>query len=199
MDYFHRFADFIQRAAEQGGGIGLLLVAFFDSSFLTLPELADILVVTLSIRDPDHWLYYAVMTSTGSIAGCYTLYWVGRKGGEALVRRGIHERHIDRGLDWFRRYGALVLIVPAMMPPPMPFKLFVLLAGASGLRSRPFVVAVVVGRGLRYGGLAWLARRYGEGVFRFLQRNAYGVLWPAALLIVVAVGLWWFRRSRKRT
>jgi len=197
--FFHQIVAGIEHLAESWGAPGLAAIAFVDSSFFTLPEVADFLVVIYTIREPDKWLYFAAMTTLGSTVGCYALFILGRKGGEALVRRGFHERHIDRVLDWFRRHGALVLIVPAILPPPMPLKLFVLLAGVCGLRSGPFIIAVIVGRGLRYGGEAWLARKYGDEAARFMQERVPGLFWPT-LLTIVAVGvIWWaWRRFRRR-
>jgi len=200
----HRLSEFMQRVAsavehmaEQWGAPGLAAVAFFDSSFLTLPEVADLLVVIFTIRDPSQWFYFAAMTTMGSVAGCYALYMVGRKGGEAMVRRGFHERHIDRTLEWFRRHGAPLLIVPAMLPPPMPFKLFVLLAGVSGVRAWPFLAAIVLGRGVRYGGEAYLARWYGEDTLRFMRQHATEFFWPVVgIVALIAIGWWlWDRRG----
>ncbi len=196
--FFHHLVNGIEHVAESWGAPGLAAIAFIDSSFFTLPEVADFLVVIYTIRDPDQWLYFAAMTTLGSAVGCYALFILGRKGGEALVRRGFHERHVDRVLDWFRRHGALVLIIPAILPPPMPLKLFVLLAGVCGLRSVPFLVAVVVGRMFRYGGEAWLARKYGEGAARFMQERATGFFWPMVGGIVAIALVWWlWRRFRK--
>jgi membrane protein YqaA with SNARE-associated domain len=195
-EFMHQLAGASQHIAEQLGGPGLLLIAFVDSSFITLPEVADLLVVVFTIREPDRWLYWAAMTTIGSTAGCYVLYALARAGGHAMVRRGFHERHIDWGLEWFRRHGALVLILPALLPPPMPFKVFVLLAGIAGIRTWPFMVAILVGRGIRYGGEAWLARRYGEAVFEFIKRDASRLVWPAvAVAAVIALVWWWYRRS----
>jgi membrane protein YqaA with SNARE-associated domain len=200
----HRLSEFMQRVAsavehmaEQWGAPGLAVVAFFDSSFLTLPEVADLLVVIFTIRDPSQWFYFAAMTTLGSVAGCYALYTVGRKGGEAMVRRGFHERHIDRTLEWFRRHGAPLLIVPALLPPPMPFTLFVLLAGVSGVRTWPFLAAIVLGRGVRYGGEAYLARWYGEDTLRFMRQHAMEFFWPVVgIVVLVAIGWWlWDRRG----
>jgi membrane protein YqaA with SNARE-associated domain len=194
-ELMHQLAGAAQAFAEQFGGMGLLAIAFVDSSFVTLPEVADILVVVFTIRDPEGWLYWAAMTTIGSTLGCWVLYAIARAGGRAMVKRGFHERHIDRGLAWFRSHGALVLIVPALMPPPMPFKLFVLLAGVAGIRTWPFMVAILAGRGLRYFGEAWLARRYGEAVFAFVKHDASKLVWPAvAVLVVVALVWWWWRK-----
>jgi membrane protein YqaA with SNARE-associated domain len=195
---FHQLIAGIEHLAESWGAPGLAAIAFVDSSFFTLPEVADFLVVIYTIRQPDQWLYFAAMTTLGSAVGCYALFILGRKGGEALVRRGFHERHVDRVLDWFRRHGALVLIIPAILPPPMPLKLFVLLAGVCGLRSVPFLVAVVIGRMLRYGGEAWLARKYGESAARFMQERATDFFWPTVGVIVAAGLIWWLWRRFRR-
>ena len=199
-EFAHRVSEFLQQLAESWGGPGLALVAFCDSSFLTLPEVADLLVAVSTIREPHNWFYFAAMTAVGSVLGCYALFLVGRKGGEALVRRGFHERHVDRVLEWFRKHGALVLIIPAMMPPPMPFKAFVLTAGVSGVRTMPFLIAVGSGRLARYGLVAWLARTYGEATRVFIQHNAFSVLWPVLGVAIIAIGGWWlWRRLRTPT
>ena len=102
LELIHAFAGRVQAVAEGLGGPGLMLVAFIDSSFLSLPELADILVVMFTLREPSRWWYFSLMTTAGSMAGSYALFLVGRKGGEAMLRRNFHERHVDRGLEWFK-------------------------------------------------------------------------------------------------
>jgi membrane protein YqaA with SNARE-associated domain len=189
-DFFHSLAAWAQQVADQLGGAGLALVAFFDSSFLTLPEVADVLVAVFTIREPSQWAYFAAMTTLGSVTGCLALFWVGRKGGDALLRRRFHERHVDRGLRWFQRYGALVLVVPALLPPPMPFKIFVLLAGVSGVPVAHFVCAVAFARGLRYGGFALLAYYYGNWAVQVVQNNVYDVILPVAAAVVALAAAW---------
>jgi len=197
-EFFRQVAHTSQQFAEQLGGFGLLLIAFADSSFLTLPEVADALVVIFTVKDPDRWLYWAVMTTIGSTLGCSVLYGLARAGGKAMVRRGIHERHLDRVLEWFRSHGALVLIIPALLPPPMPFKVFVLLAGVAGIRPWPFLTAIFVGRGFRYGAEAWLARKYGNEVIEFMTHDATRLIWPAvAIMVVIGLIWWWYSRWSK--
>jgi membrane protein YqaA with SNARE-associated domain len=176
----------------------LILVAFLDSSFLSLPEICDILVVGMVIQHPSLWLYYAACATIGSLSGSYVLYALARKGGEGFLKRRFKERHISRGLDAFKRYGLLAVIIPSMLPPPMPFKLFVLLAGVSGVRPVTFAIALVIGRGLRFGLIALVALHYGLAAMQYLKDNAGIVsLWLAIAIVVLAFGIWLWRRGRR--
>ena len=140
----------------------MALVAFLDSSFLSLPEVNDVLMVLMVVRNPDAWIYYAAMTTLGSVAGCFALFSVAQRGGEAFLRKRFSERHVERGLRFFQRYGLLAVIVPSILPPPTPFKIFVLLAGVANVRKSTFLLAVALGRGFRYGSEGLLAYLYGE-------------------------------------
>src|SRR4026209_486353 len=133
--------EFILPIAEQLGAPGLAIIAFLDSSFLSLPQVGDALIVALTIQHPERWLLYSAATTLGSTAGCFVLYTIARKGGEAFLRRRFSEAQIDRGLGLFRRHGLLAGIVPGMSPPPTPFKIFVLLHRLAGVRP----VAVALG------------------------------------------------------
>ena len=95
--FLHHLNALVQQFAERGGGPGLALVAFLDSSFLSLPEVSDILIVYFVIRNPEGWPYYAAMTTLGSIAGCYALYMVAKKGGEAALRRRLLDTFYSPG------------------------------------------------------------------------------------------------------
>jgi len=193
----HRLAEIMQHFAETTGGPGLAVVAFLDSSFLSLPEVADLLIVVFVVHNPPAWLYYAAMTTLGSVAGCFALYTVGRRGGEAFLRRRFKARHIDRALGLFRRYGLLSVIIPSILPPPMPFKIFVLLAGVANVKPGTFILATLIGRGFRYGSEALLAYLYGEQATRFIRDNLPQV--SLYLAIAVALGgaayIVWRRRS----
>ena len=113
-----RLVHIVQPIAERLAPFGLAVIAFLDSSFLSLPEVADALIVVTVIQRPSQWLLIALMSTLGSVAGCYVLYAVARAGGEAFIRRRFHERHITRGLAVFQRHGLLALVVPSIMPPP---------------------------------------------------------------------------------
>jgi membrane protein YqaA with SNARE-associated domain len=192
-----RVVESIGAFAAGLGAPGLVLVAFLDSSFLSLPEVTDILVVVLVIKRPEFWMWHALFATLGSVAGCYALYLVGRKGGEVVLRRRFKAQHVDRGLELFRRYGLLAVVVPAILPPPMPFKIFVLLAGVARVRPATFILAAIIGRGFRYGSEALLAYWYGEQATRFIQQNLPVVsLWLGATIAALAIVYIVWRRRR---
>jgi membrane protein YqaA with SNARE-associated domain len=193
----HRFVAAVAPLAQSLGGVGLAVVAFLDSSFLSFPSVPDLGVVWLVTQHPSRWLYYAAAPTVGSVAGCYALYALARKGGEAFLRKRLHERHVERGLAAFRRYGLLAVVVPAVLPPPMPFKVFVLLAGVAEVNAGTFVLAVTIGRGFRFGAEALLAHRYGDQAGDFIRHNLAQVsIWFAVALTVIGVALVLWRRRR---
>jgi len=194
-ELFHRFVAAIQPVAEHLGGPGLALVAFLDSSFLSLPEVADALLVVLTVNHPGEWLYFAAITTAGSIVGCYAIYALARKGGEAFVRRRFNPRLVERSVVLVREHGLLAMIASALLPPPAPFKLFVLLAGVADMRPRTFVIAIAIGRGARFGAEAWLAHRYGDRAMDYIRDNLSTLsIWAAAIVAVLLVGMIVWRR-----
>lgn len=188
--------------AEALGSPGLMLLAFLDSSFLSFPQVVDILMVGLVVRYPERVLWYAALPTIGSVAGAYILYTLARRGGETFIRKRIHERHVDRAFEVFRKYGMLAVAVPSIMPPPMPFKIFLLAAGASGMSRRDFLIAISLGRGFRFFGEAILAAWYGEAALvaieTFTQEHTLAM--GAILAGIVALGvvwIWWSRRGQE--
>ena len=125
----HRLVERIQVFALALGGPGLFLSAFLDSSFLSFPEVVDFVIVIAITGEKQRIIYYPLLATLGSVAGCFALYLVGAKGGEAFLRRRLHDRHVDRALGVFQRHGLLTIIVPSLLPPPFPFNPFVLSAG----------------------------------------------------------------------
>jgi membrane protein YqaA with SNARE-associated domain len=195
-----RFVDWLKGFALAWGGPGLFLIGFLDSSFLSFPEVNDLLIIWMVTQHKERLIYYALMATAGSVAGCLALYYVARKGGEAFLRRRFHERHVDRGLRLFQKYGLLVVIVPALLPPPAPFKIFVLLAGVAAIPVWQFVTAITLARGIRYGGEGLLAVIYGDRASVFLRDHAREAgLWLSG--IALAIGLIWVlvKQWRDRT
>ena len=104
--------------AEALGGPGLFFLAFLDSSFLSFPEVVDVLMIGLVAKYPERLVWYATLSTMGSVLGSYLLYAFALRGGEAFVRRRLNERHVDRAFGVFRKYGLLAIVVPSLMPPP---------------------------------------------------------------------------------
>jgi len=182
------------------GGPGLFIVAFLDSSFLSLPEINDILVIWMVTQHKERLIYYATMATLGSITGCFVLYVLARKGGEALLRKRFDAGRIERGMATVRRYGLLALLVPSILPPPAPFKVFVLLAGVVRVRPLHFALAIGIGRGLRYFGEGLLAVWYGDMALRYIDEHGDQVALATAVLVLVggASVLWWRRRRPRQ-
>jgi membrane protein YqaA with SNARE-associated domain len=192
-----RFVEWIKGFALAWGGPGLFLIGYLDSSFLSFPEVNDLLIVWMVTQHKNRLLYYTFMATAGSVLGCLTLYYIARKGGETFLRRRFHARHIDRGLRLFQKYGLLMVIVPALLPPPAPFKIFVLLAGVAAIPVWQFVTAITIARGIRYGGEGLLAVMYGDRANAFLRDHAKEAgLWLAGIALVLGV-IWVVVKQRR--
>ena len=194
-----RFMVWAQEFAMSIGGPGIFAIAFLDSSVLSLPEINDILLVWMVTPRKTLMLYYVAMATLGSIAGCLTLNVVGRKGGEALLRRRFGTERVNRAFARFHGYGMVALIVPAILPPPAPFKVFVLMGGVARMSLKRFTIAIAIGRGTRYLVEGVLAVRYGDQAVEFVRRNGEAVTLALLLILLVggvAYGFWYHRQSR---
>ena len=192
-----RIVSWIQAFALGIGGPGLFVVAFLDSSFLSLPEINDLLVVMLVIEHNARMPYYALMATLGSVAGCLVLYCIGRSGGEALVRRRFGGPRMARALDLSKRYGVLAIAVQAILPPPAPFKIFVLLAGVAAVPVWQFAITVALARGFRYFAVGVLSVRYGDDAIAFIEANGR-VVSLVLVGLIVAGGVAWILWRRRR-
>ena len=193
------FINWIYGFALAIGGPGLFVIAFLDSSFISLPQINDILVVLMVTQNKAWMPYYALLATLGSIAGCYVIYYLAEKGGEAFLKKRLRASHIERALALYRRHGLLALMVPALLPPPAPFKLFVLMAGVAEVRPAKFIAAIAIARGVRYLVLGMLAIWYGDLALELMRTRGREVaLWLVAFIVLAAVG-WWALTTRKRT
>src|SRR3954471_24927108 len=128
-----RIVAWAQAFALSLGAPGLFIIALLDSSILSLPEIADLLVIWMVVQHKERFVLYAVSATLGSVCGCLALYYIGRKGGDALVRKRFKSATVDKTLASFQRYGVMAVLIPSILPPPAPFKIFVLLAGVADI------------------------------------------------------------------
>ena len=178
------FASRLRVLAVGLGAPGLFLIAFLDSSFLSLPEIADILVVYMVTHHKSRMLLYVFATLAGSVTGCLVMYAIGRAGGEALVRKRFASGSVARAMATFQRHGIMAVLIPSILPPPAPFKIFVLLAGVTRIRVGEFAAAITIGRGARYLVLGILAARYGDRAMNFMHDHALAVSLGAIALLL---------------
>jgi len=188
----------IQSWAQGLGGVGLFVIALLDSSFLSFPQVNDVLIIVLSTKNPERMPYYAAMTTAGSLVGCFLLYGAARRGGEVFLRKRFQGRLLDRAFALYQRFGLLAVVVPALLPPPVPFKVFVLLAGAAPVAPWRFAVAIIVGRGIRYFGQGYLAVLYGEHAAELVREYGSEIgIGLAALAVIIGVAIAVMRRRRR--
>jgi membrane protein YqaA with SNARE-associated domain len=185
------------------GGPGLFFLALADSSFLSVPEGNDVLIVVLSTGQTwSRMSYYVAMTIMGSVTGCSLLYSVGRRGGGFIQRRLFKK---GNGSDFgrlYRRWGMWAIIVPSILPPPTPFKIFVLSAGIFKVPFQRFFLAVVIGRSIRYFMWGILAVLYGATAKRILEENLREVgtvLFVLFVSAIVGYVIIWLRGRRNTT
>lgn len=184
---FKSVVSYLYQLALSLGGPGLFLIAIADSSFLSIPEGNDVLIVVLSTG--QNWTtmaYYAAMTVMGSVTGCILLFMVGRKGGRFISKR-LSRKRVESLTQAYSRYGLWSIIVPSILPPPTPFKIFVLWAGMFRVPFHKFVLAVLIGRSFRYYMWGVLAVLYGEAARYFLEHNLrlVGVILFVALVAII--------------
>jgi membrane protein YqaA with SNARE-associated domain len=180
----HKFVASIQSLALAWGAPGIMFVAFLDSSILSLPEIADLLVIYMVTTHPSRFALYVTSATVGSLLGCLALYYIG-KGGEHLMRSRMSTHRYDKTLNAFRRHGVMAVLVPSLLPPPAPFKPFVLLAGVAEISVGKFATAILIGRGARYCLEGLLALWYGERAIAYIREHGVEVGVTAVVLVLV--------------
>jgi membrane protein YqaA with SNARE-associated domain len=185
--FWHKVADGLARVSEYLltlGPAGLFAVALLDSVFVPLPGGPDAVMLLLSTQRPALMPLYALSATAGSIVGCVILYRISRRAGRrALDRFPESKRARVKGL--IDRYDVLSVLVACLLPPPFPFKLFVVSAGVFRLNVWRFVAAIAVGRAFRYFLEGLFAVEYGERAKELLARNYPAVGLALAALVVV--------------
>ena len=167
------------------GPFGLLAIAFLDSLFIPMPGGVDAVLLLLAASRPSWVLIYVAAATLGSTAGCVGLYKISQRAGHRALRR-FSEKKQKRVKDLIDRYDVLSVLVASLLPPPFPFKLFVVSAGVFRLNLMRFTIAIAAGRTFRYLLEGYLAARYGEHAKEILSRY-YPVIGLGLALLIIAV------------
>lgn len=192
----NRYVAFLWAVLKPLGAWGVFAIAGIDASFLGMP--LDAVVATYVYQNPHRFLLYVIMASAGSAMGSIVLYIIGYKGGEVVLERKMSKTKFDKIRASFDRHEFWALMLPAMMPPPFPFKLFVLAAAAFEMRFTHFLLAIFAGRFVRFTILAVLTINFGPEAINIMRRlflNHMPLVVGVVLAVIVALLIW---RRKKR-
>ena len=165
------------------GAFGLFAVALLDSTFVPLPSSADALMILLSTTNPSWMVLYAFMATAGSAIGCWILYLVSRRAGARALNK-FSETKQRRVKNWIEKYDAMAVLVATLLPPPFPFKLFVITAGVFRFSLLRFMLAIIAGRAFRFLLEGYFAVRYGAAAKEILAKY---YPWIGLALVVAIV------------
>jgi membrane protein YqaA with SNARE-associated domain len=175
----------------------MIIIGALDSSLLSLPEINDYLVVGRCFKDPSAVFYFPLFAAAGSVIGCNLLYTIMRRGGQVLLRKRFSVASIKKVERAYERFGFLAIGVPAILPPPLPFKIFVATAGVLEYPRWKFLVTVMVARSLRYYVEGILAVFYGRRVLLFFKDNGLVIISVVASLILIGLVVYLLVTRRK--
>jgi len=187
------------------GAFGVFAVSFVDASPIPLPipGSTDVLILILGAHGEWPWLL-ALAGVAGSVLGGYTTWVTGKKGGEAMLNRTMKKRQRwrERIARWMKGHGIRTVVIATLLPPPIPLLPFLLAAGALGVTRRQLILALAIGRSIRYGAEAALSVVYGHQILRLWSRYLAGwsniIIYCFIGIVVasVAFGIWQYRRSQ---
>ncbi len=180
------------------GPAGILLLSILDSSGFPVAGVFDFLLILTAVKAPAVGWLCAALAVAGSTTGNCILFFAARKGGDKFIGNTTTSARNRRFRDWFAQYGMITVFIPALMPIPMPLKLFVISAGIMGTPVRTFLSVVLAARILRYFGEVWLGIQMGEQSATYLKTHVWGLVGAAAaLFIVLYLFILW--RGRQQT
>jgi membrane protein YqaA with SNARE-associated domain len=175
----------------------MIIIGALDSSLLSLPEINDYLVVGRCYKDPHAAFYFPLFAATGSVIGCNLLYTIVRRGGQAVLRKRFNLQSIKRVERAYERFGFLAIGIPAILPPPLPFKIFVATAGALEYPRWKFLLTVMIARSVRYYVEGILAVFYGRRVLLFMKDNGLVIVSIVGCLVLIGVIIYFFIIKRR--
>lgn len=176
------------------GAWGAFLVAVMDSSSIPVP-IDAVLAVYIWGHKSTFWIYVA-LAAAGSAVGGLLPYWIGRAGGELFLLNRVNREHFDALRTRFEKQEFLAVMIPSMLPPPTPWKIFVFAAGVFEMRVIPYMLSVFCGRLIRWTVLAVLVITLGPGAVLLIAHHAVATIAVVGSLAIAGFAIWWFRRKR---
>jgi len=175
----------------------MIIIGALDSSLLSLPEINDYLVVGRCFKHPSAVFYFPLFAATGSVIGCNLLYTIVRRGGQAVLRKRFPVESIKRVERAYERFGFFAIAIPAILPPPLPFKIFVATAGALEYPRWKFLLTVMIARSLRYYVEGIFAVYYGRRVLLFMKDNGLVIVSIVGTLVLIGLIIYFVIRQRR--
>jgi membrane protein YqaA with SNARE-associated domain len=173
---------------------GVAAVAVLDSSSIPVPM--DAILAVYVWNDKPHFWVYCLMAAAGSALGGLLPYGLGRAGGELFLLKRIDRAKFERLRDRFQRQEFLAVMIPSMMPPPAPWKMFIFASGVFEMRIPVFLLAVFAGRMVRWLALSLLVLKLGPGAVDLVARHAVPTVLIVSAFAVAGFAWWWIKRKR---
>ena len=182
------------------GGPGLIVVGLIDNSVIPIPGGMDVSVVLLTAHHRQWWPYYAAMATLGAVIGGYLTYRLARKRGKEALEKKIGKKRAGKVYQKFEKGGFSTVFIGSMLPPPFPMVPVLMAAGVMQYSRQRFLVALTLGRALRFLAIALLSSLYGTAIVGWLGRYYKPFLYLLiALAVLAALGaLLYFKRYRPR-
>jgi membrane protein YqaA with SNARE-associated domain len=202
LEWFNNISEQVKILPVYFAAPIMIFVGALDSSLLSLPEVNDYITAYRVAHNPSEVYYFPLFPAIGSVIGCLVLYRIARRG-EQFVTKRFHPRHLDRVKEIYRRWGVFALVIPALLPPPMPFKIFVVAAGALNYPAGRFAAVIMFARMARYYFWGWVAFFFREEVLKilgWLESHIIEILVAIiALFILSLIGRHVYARIKGRT
>jgi membrane protein YqaA with SNARE-associated domain len=202
LEWFNSISEQVKIMPAYFAAPIMIFVGALDSSLLSLPEVNDYITAYRVAHNPSEVYYFPLFPAIGSVIGCLILYRIAQRG-EQFVTKRFHPKHLDRVKELYRKWGIFALVIPALLPPPMPFKIFVAAAGALNYPATRFAVVIMVARTARYYFWGWVAFFFREEVLQilgWLESHVIEILGGVlALFILSFIGRRIFARVRNQS
>jgi membrane protein YqaA with SNARE-associated domain len=182
------------------GAFAFIPVGLLDNSVIPLPGSMDALLIVLAASHKELWWYYALMATLGSVIGGFVSYHIAAKGGKDTLEKKLGEKRAKKAFSFFERWGFWSIFFGAVAPPPVPIVFFLGTAGALQYPRKWFLVALSLGRLLRFALVGWVASRYGRHIFSFFSKYYRPAFWTLLVLGIAGgiAALVWYKRFRRR-